>query len=58
MLQGTKDTVVSLENAQNTFNKAKSPKNFFEAEGCGHGFCEKMWPELKNDLEVLFSSTY
>ncbi|MBU0907756.1 MAG: alpha/beta hydrolase [Nanoarchaeota archaeon] len=52
-LQGTNDTVVPLQNAQNTFNKAKEPKYFFKAEDCSHGFCEEMWDELKNDLETI-----
>lgn len=56
MLQGTNDSVVPLQNAQDTFNKAKEPKKFFIAEDCTHGFCEKMWEELKNDLEIIFNS--
>ena len=54
MLQGDNDTVTKLEDAQKTFSLAKEPKRFFIAEGCSHGFCEEMWPELEEDLNILF----
>jgi len=53
MLHGTNDSVVPLKNAQITFNKAKEPKKFYIAEGCEHGYCEKMWDELTKDLEGM-----
>lgn len=54
MLHGTNDTVVPLKDAQITFSKAKEPKRFFVAENCQHGYCEKMWEELKKGLEIMF----
>lgn len=54
MLQGDNDSIVSLEDAEYTFNLAKEPKKFFIAEGCGHGYCEKMSEEFKKDLDILF----
>jgi fermentation-respiration switch protein FrsA (DUF1100 family) len=54
MLQGDNDSITSLEDAQYTFNLAKEPKRFFIAEGCGHGYCEKMSNEFKEDLSILF----
>lgn len=54
MLHGTNDTVVSLKDAQITFNKAKEPKRFFIAENCQHGYCEKMGEELKSILKEMF----
>ncbi len=54
MLHGTNDTVVPIKNAQITFNKAKEPRSFYIAEGCEHGYCEKMWNELVKDLGVMF----
>jgi pimeloyl-ACP methyl ester carboxylesterase len=54
MLQGDNDSITSLEDAQYTFNLAKEPKRFFIAEGCGHGYCEKMSEEFKEDLKILF----
>jgi len=53
MLHGTNDTVVPLKNAQITFNNAEEPKSFYTAEGCEHGYCEKMWKELLKDLETM-----
>lgn len=54
MLHGDNDSVVSLEDAQITFDKAKEPKRFFIAKNCQHGYCDEMWDELKNDLEIIF----
>jgi len=53
MLHGTNDSVVSLNDAQITFSKAKEPKRFFIAQGCQHGYCEKMFEELKKGLEMM-----
>lgn len=54
MLHGSNDTVVPLKEAETTFSLAKEPKKFFIAENCNHGYCDKMYYELKSDLEVLF----
>ena len=54
MLQGDNDTIVKLEDAKYTFNLAGEPKRFFIAQGCGHGYCEKMSDEFKADLNILF----
>jgi uncharacterized protein len=54
MLQGDNDSIVKLEDAEYTFNLAKEPRRFFIAEGCGHGYCEKMSEEFKGDLKILF----
>jgi hypothetical protein len=56
MLQGDNDSIVKLEDAQYTFNLAKEPKRFFIAEGCIHGYCEKMSEEFKKDLNILFEN--
>ena len=57
MLHGTNDSVVRLEDAQITFDKAKEPKRFFIAEGCKHGYCEKMDEGIKKGLEIMFKNT-
>ena len=54
MLHGTNDTKVSLNDTKFTFNLGKEPKRFFAAEGCGHGYCDKMEEELREDLRTLF----
>jgi dienelactone hydrolase len=56
MLHGTNDSKIKLEDAEYTFSIAKEPKSFFEAEGCGHGYCDKMHDELARDLKELFAS--
>lgn len=56
MLHGTDDSMVAPENARITFNLAQEPKKFFLAEGCDHGYCQKMENELQNDLQTMFKS--
>jgi uncharacterized protein len=54
MIQGTNDSVVSMQDAQFTFSKAKDPKKFYIAQGCQHGYCEKMLPYIKEGLGMMF----
>ncbi|VVB78832.1 Serine aminopeptidase, S33 [uncultured archaeon] len=54
MLHGSNDSVVKLEDAKITYNLAKDPKRFFTAENCQHGYCDKMYDELKYDLDEIF----
>lgn len=55
MLHGTNDSTVNIKDAEYTFSFAKEPKKFFIAEGCRHGYCDKMEEELKDDLTELFN---
>ena len=55
MVHGTNDSTVNIKDAEYTFSLAKEPKKFFIAEGCKHGYCDKMEEELKEDLIVLFN---
>lgn len=54
MLHGTNDTTVPLDSAKITFNVAKEPKEFFIAQDCGHGYCDKMKEELEKALRTIF----
>jgi hypothetical protein len=54
MLHGNNDTMVSLDDAKKTFDIAKEPKKFFVADGCGHGYCNNMEDELREDLKKIF----
>jgi len=54
MLQGDNDSTVKLEDGNYTFNIAKEPKRFFIADGCGHGYCEKMSNEFMEDIKILY----
>ncbi|MFH1408302.1 MAG: acetylxylan esterase [Nanoarchaeota archaeon] len=53
MFQGSKDDVVSMDDARLTFGFAADPKEFIVAE-CGHGYCGEMDGELQNALSGLF----
>ena len=58
MLHGTNDSTVHIDDAKFSFNLAKEPKRFFTAEGCKHGYCDKMEEELKEDIRALFDKEY
>jgi len=54
MFHGSNDSMVSVDDANVTFSLAGEPKRFFIVEGCGHGYCDKMFENLKSSLsEVL-----
>lgn len=55
MLHCDNDSVVSLESAQVTFNKANDPKKFYIAKNCNHGYSEEMKEELISDLNEVFN---
>jgi fermentation-respiration switch protein FrsA (DUF1100 family) len=55
MFHGTNDTMVPIESAIKTFEKAKEPKHFFAANGCSHGYCNEMEKELEEALKDIFS---
>jgi len=57
MLQGDNDSIVKLQDAEYTYSLAGEPKSFFIAEGCGHGFCDRMHSEFYKDLKTIFSSS-
>ena len=54
MIHGTNDTKVPIQDAEITFSIAKEPKKFFEAKGCGHGYCDNMHENLKSALKEIF----
>lgn len=54
MLHGTNDSTVPLDAARATFNLANEPKKFYTADGCGHGYCDKMHETLNESLSALF----
>ncbi|MEM0465662.1 MAG: alpha/beta hydrolase [Candidatus Pacearchaeota archaeon] len=59
MLHSVNDSVVTLESAKKTFNKANEPKNFsiYDDKSCMHGFCEKMYPDIVKYLKIIFNKT-
>ena len=54
MFHGTNDSVIQLKDAEFTFSLAREPKKFYTAEGCGHGYCDKMYGSLKSSLKDIF----
>jgi hypothetical protein len=54
MLHGNNDTTININDAKITYNLAGEPKRFFTADGCGHGYCDVMYDELKEDLRLIF----
>ncbi len=54
MIHATNDSTIKIEDAKLTFDNANEPKKFFRVEGCGHGYCDKMYEPLKQSLEWIF----
>ena len=54
MLHGSNDTSVKVDDAKITFSIAKEPKKFFIAEGCGHGYCDKMNDTIIKGFKEIF----
>ena len=55
MFHGTNDSLISSNSAKQTFNLANQPKKFYLAEGCTHGYCDKMQSDLLNSLKETFN---
>jgi len=51
---GTNDSLISPNSAKQTFNLANQPKKFYLAEGCTHGYCDKMQSGLEESLKLIF----
>jgi dienelactone hydrolase len=54
MIHGTNDSVVNISDARRTFAKAFDPKEFHVAEGCQHGYCDKMYDFIKEGFKRIF----
>jgi hypothetical protein len=54
MFHGTNDKNIPIESARSTFDLAKEPKRFFVAQGCDHGYCDKMYGNLTSSLKEMF----
>ncbi len=54
MLHSAKDTIIPIDLAENTFKKAKEPKQFYKVETGSHGFSEGMNTPLENELRLMF----
>lgn len=56
MLHSVSDSIIPVDLAENTFRKAKEPKQFYKVETGGHGFSEGMKAPLENELKYMFQS--
>lgn len=54
MMHSVNDSIISLELAENTFDKAKEPKRFYKVETGNHGFSEGMRKPLEDELKLMF----
>lgn len=54
MIHSTNDSLIPFKDAQNTFNLANNPKQFYQIDKCDHGYCEEMFPYLEESLNLLF----
>lgn len=55
MIHMQNDSIIGIEQAQATMNKAKEPKVFYPLEGSGHGYNKAMRPVLETELDLMFS---
>jgi len=54
MLHSVNDNIIPINLAENTFKKAKEPKQFYTVTTGTHGFSEGMRAPLENELKLMF----
>lgn len=54
MVHSVNDSIIPLELAKNTFQKAKEPVQFYEVTTGDHGFSEGMKKPLERELRIMF----
>ena len=54
MMHSVNDTIIPLYMAENTFKKAKDPKQFYKVETGGHGYSDGMKLPLEKELRMMF----
>lgn len=55
MIHMTNDSIIPIDMAQATFEKAENPKSFYPVEGTNHGYNAAMRAILETELEQIFS---
>jgi len=53
MIHSVNDTIISYENAEQTYAKAVEPKELHTVECATHGYCADMGDALKTELEAM-----
>ncbi len=54
MLHSVNDSIIPIDLAENTFRKAKEPRQFYSVTTGTHGFSEGMRAPLENELKLMF----
>ncbi len=54
MMHSVNDNIIPINLAENTFKKAKEPKQFYNVTTGTHGFSEGMRAPLENELKLMF----
>jgi len=54
MLHSVNDTIIQIQFARNTFEKALEPKQFYTVTTGTHGYSEGMKEPLMNELKIMF----
>jgi dienelactone hydrolase len=55
MIHMQNDSIIGIDLAQATMNKAQEPKVFYPVEGSGHGYSKAMRSALETELDQIFS---
>ena len=55
MMHMTNDSIIPIDLAQSTYDKADDPKVFYPVEGSGHGYNTAMREMLEAELGLMFS---
>jgi fermentation-respiration switch protein FrsA (DUF1100 family) len=53
-MHSVNDTIIPIDTAVRTFNKANEPKQFYSVTTGGHGFSNGMRVPLENELRLMF----
>jgi dienelactone hydrolase len=54
MIHMTNDTIIPMDLARTTYDKADDPKSFYPVDGTGHGYNAGMKSYLENELDMIF----
>lgn len=54
MMHSVNDNIIPIALAENTFKKAKEPKQFYKVTTGTHGYSEGMLDPLENELKLMF----
>jgi dienelactone hydrolase len=54
MMHSVNDNIIPINLAENTFKKAKEPKQFYSVTTGTHGYSEGMLNPLENELKLMF----